>query len=1119
MRHTASEEEPIFLPPEPQAGQAPATANPDRSATAAAEGERPHLPKVRAQPPPSLFTTEEVKTVPPTKEPLHELTRHSISIGGAADALAVSGTKSFSQESNGDGVDPDADTESVDSYGIPRYYPHYPKGSGGGHGDTSVPWNLRQPNRRSNCTFFDALRMPQMWRQLEFATRITALAVLIPAALIAAKLPNSPFISAFMPISASVLAAKRTSGEAVAYIFSWARAGCFWLPLSIIAGALHLGDHMAAWCVYYTIMLFIMATFTEGIVRRISLLLFNSCMVGFLVDKSRDSLYPCRVMVDWCIGTGLCTVAAFFPYPIFCKKEAQRLLGDLARNAGTAYRGLVYSFWSPSNVERNMAMSKVRVMTESLDELLPKFENFQSFSFYEFFFESPETRIIRDIKFTFFERLRVNLSSMTRVLDMVEAKPSAIDDSDRCKAFGELLNPHLNAVAEAFDDLVVLLAQAKTRGAILDLQSHFSSFQGYTEDLEDAYKLARRMLFYEHTSAVLEEFVPLMTFYLFTVVCVRDTVDIFYTKVRAHEATTSQLMRQIFEKTIWGPFMDNINFLKKLLAFRNRREVQVVIEAAKVSGAMILTIGFSYLIEVSMDSFTGPNIIAFIAGSNPVEAVQESIVRLTGCLLGTVLGFFAGTYSKTAVQRVASLCTLMFCGTFLRNDKEYAVMAVYGMFVLIPLDSILETTIEDTVARMNQNTFGIFIYLFVSALVLPLSPSLILRAKRSNVLRQMSETINSMMELFTTPLSRDLLHQGTSAAAVNLVDSSEFCPVTGNAMVKPISNRSMHMLRQTDTFMDHINTQIIDVTRRLKGTKDVMRFAKDERTLVEVDYPVKACEKTQLHMYRMTMLLKTMWMSWNVIRSQRYYTEETKHMMASLQPIARDVAVAFQRFVDLMAYMLKDPAINLEGDIMKSVLDLISASTELHTRKSQIMLILINKSVENFSEKMNKSMSASTSSGNVPHNGIAADAGHAPRLDDVNRDLSYDGLHDFKRRHGGPTSNNSGLRRSATFDGAFYRMQSYVPVTSPCTAGGYNFRVMESERNVSVFPLLNRDGKDRSVASIGPLRLPPTFQFPVSSEDAEGMHSFTLSLEMFANETKLLMMSLSTMLDLLRSKM
>lgn len=46
------------------------------------------------------------------------------------------------------------------------------------------------------------------------------------------------------------------------------------------------------------------------------------------------------------------------------------------------------------------------------------------------------------------------MSSMNRVLDMVEATPDAIDKSDRSRAFGELLVPHLNSMGEAFDELI-----------------------------------------------------------------------------------------------------------------------------------------------------------------------------------------------------------------------------------------------------------------------------------------------------------------------------------------------------------------------------------------------------------------------------------------------------------------------------------------------------------------------------------------------------------------------------------------------------------------------------------------------------------------------------------------
>lgn len=1030
--------------------------------------------------------------------PVHEVTKES------HHRFESSGDEDAGDDRRAADYQDDDDAVSLDSHGLPRYSVRFPAQRFPDEGtDAPVPRGTfdgdEDRKRRKKKSFlrhlqFDMisfLRARRFWELFEFATRVTAIPVLIPSALLAAKLPHSPFISPFAAISATVLAAKPTVGEAVAYLFIWIRAGCLWLPLAVIAGALGIGHSKVAWCFYYTIILFLVAVFTEAMPRRICLLLLNSCLVGFLNDPTNGAVFPCRVMVDWSIGGAFCLAAAFSPYPIFCKTEAQRLLSDIARNTGTAFRGLVYSFWSTSDVERNMSMSKVRIMTQSLDVLLPAFEHSQAFSFFEFLFETAEARELRMLKFRLFERLRVNLSSMTRVLDMVEASPSAIDGSDRSQAFGRILTPHLNNVAEAFDECVGLLAAARTKKALLALRDHVVALRDRTDELQGAYGLARQMLFYEFTSDTLEEFVPLMTFYIFTVVCFRDSIDIFDLRAKKFKSSVKSTLLLTVRKTAVDPFMDNVGFVRALFSNKNRREVQRVIEGAKVSLAMILTIGFTFLIKVEKASFTGPNIIAFVSGMNPVEAVQASIVRLTGCLIGTVLGFFAGTYSNTPVQRVASLCALMFLGTFLRFDKEYGVMSVYAMLVLVPLDSVLTTTVTDTISRMNQNTAGIFIYLLVSILVLPQSPSVILRRKRIKVLRRMSGLVSNMMWFFSVPLVSELGNHSFSfggsfadigpkvARAVTLRDGLDATATTrtGHTMQRslfdmdvcgehPFPNRSMFMPPLPDTPMEALDRQIQEIMGRLKDTKEFMGFAKDERGLVTIDYPVKACTDVYQHMYRMTFLLRTMWLSWTVIRSQPQYTPETRRMMASLQPIARDVAAAFARTIDVITFTMKEPSINLDGDLMRAELDFIRACNELHTRKSKIMLILVHNSVEKHRSRV-VAMSSSPSSG----------------------------VRD--RRFG----------------------SDRVPSApqSP-TSHGADFRVVPSERNVNVLPYLSPAAK-AAADTLGPVPLPRDFVFPVTSADTEGLHSLTLCLEMFANETKLLMVGLGVMMDYLRSKL
>uniref|UniRef100_A0A146LR03 Uncharacterized protein n=1 Tax=Lygus hesperus TaxID=30085 RepID=A0A146LR03_LYGHE len=115
-----------------------------------------------------------------------------------------------------------------------------------------------------------------------------------------------------------------------------------------------------------------------------------------------------------------------------------------------------------------------------------------------------------------------------------------------------------------------------------------------------------------------------------------------------------------------------------------------------------------------------------------------------------------------------------------------------------------------------------------------------------------------------------------------------------------------------------------------------------------------------------------------------------------------------------------------------------------------------------------------------------------------------------------PYNSMSHLSRAATFDTLM--MHRYDSIGSPTRP---MFNVVSSDRNVTVLPFLRHQSttNDVEMASMGPVQLPEKFEFPVTSEDVEGLHSFTLCLEMFANETKMVMMSIGAMNDFRSSKM
>ncbi|CCW68879.1 unnamed protein product [Phytomonas sp. Hart1] len=981
--------------------------------------------------------------------------------------------------------------------------------------DFYVPWDLRQAKHAKRFVFFDFLRIPRFWEQLEFALRVTLLAAVIPALFMTIPgLPN-PFVSYVFVFSSMALASRVYVGESLSYVFSWLRAGALWVPLTMLAAALHLGHNVAWWGVYYALLLFVIALFTEDISRRICLYLFNVCMITLLMRKTHDLIYPCRVMADWCIGIVLCTISTFIPYPRFCYKHAENLIWQIAKTTGNTLQGITHSFWSKSNVTRNMAISRVRVLEESLNAKLVELESYQSLTMYEFFAESSEARQIRALKIALFERLRVNISTLLRVLTMVETNPAVVDDSARSQAFKAIIVPHLAAVSSAFDQLMTGIALARSTSAIRKLKPSFDLVYKCTSRLQEDFTMARRMFLYESTYDTMETFFPLMAVYLFTLVSFSEAVGVFQSDMDELHTCLGELFMTLFRTTTYKPFCKNLIFIKTLFLTGNRREVQRVIEAAKVSGAMVLTLGLTYFMDIHQSHFTGPNIIAFVSGMNPVESLQASIVRLTGCLIGSVLGFLAGAYSDTEAERVSLLCLLIFFFTFFRNDKDYGIMSVYAMFVIIPLNAINRPTVKETMDRMNQNTIGIFIYLLISILILPLSPSVILRAKRVNILKRINEALSSILDLFYDPFIGVLADSNSNTQPthkiVNIDDHND--AKAHNSMNSPSPYYSLRTMRIPDDHLSKITTILNDIHHRIKASKPYVNFSKEERGLVEVDYPVRACAETYEHMRIMLLLLRAMWMSWRLFRRQRLYTKEMRRLMVHLQPVVARISNSFSSIMNLIIYSIQNPTTNLEGEIMKSVLNLLKSCKELQARMNEMLVLLIAESVERFRDpategeppkRLFKNGASSThpdttfgsttaniskGAGDFAHTAVAL---QFPKAEiDRKHALSRHRLHHlslpFSKFYSNGSDTNQTNARSSRYDMAD---ESSIEVIRKGT-----LNKKQREGHHVLVPLLEN------------------FEFPISSEDSESLHSFALSLLMFANETKMLMTSIQVMTD------
>ena len=89
------------------------------------------------------------------------------------------------------------------------------------------------------------------------------------------------------------------------------------------------------------------------------------------------------------------------------------------------------------------------------------------------------------------------------------------------------------------------------------------------------------------------------------------------------------------------------------------------------------------------------------------EAVQGSVVRLVGTLLGSVFGFFffffAASLASIPRDRVAALCTALGVLTLFRQQPTIGLGAVYACFTAVSQISVV--IVDDSVPCFSKGNY------------------------------------------------------------------------------------------------------------------------------------------------------------------------------------------------------------------------------------------------------------------------------------------------------------------------------------------------------------------------------------------------------------------------------
>ncbi|ORC87539.1 uncharacterized protein TM35_000211450 [Trypanosoma theileri] len=864
-----------------------------------------------------------------------------------------------------------------------------------------IPWQLREAYGDTRCSYFDFLGTRYFWFLIQFSVRVTFVGMLIPAILIALKLHDPPYISVYT-LSGVVLGVGTSVGQSASFLIQFLRAACLWLPLATFCIAVNLRRYLVVWLIVYLLFLFIIGCITANSTRRMGLMLFNIAVVAHLVGGNTNLISPSRLLIEWLVGALFAFAATLIPYPLLSTRSARSTNKRLFTNCATAFRGLLSCFWASSNIQRSMGMVRIRRVTSSIDTLLAKINQTEDFTVYEFIvFDSYEKREVRLQKTALVEQLCLNLRSMTRVIDIVQDNPSIIDGSSRCTEFGASLSRSMEIISRAVEELFHGLSNAQKWKDLYELDPLFHNCARTIKKLQEEFADASRVLFYERDSSQeMEEFIPLMTFFVFSVVNFWYALDEFHRHIRLEQSTSARSTLRLLWQGLWDPIWETLCFLRRLFTKPTKPDLRVVVESAKVSVAMLIAVLFFYYVRPQLLLLSGPSVIAIFSGTNPVEAVQASIMRLIGTLVGSIIGFFAASLSDTVVDHIVSLCSITAVLTFFRTGEKYGLLAMYANFVAVTsLSLVTVSTADSVIGRMQQNAFAIMIYCLITILVFPVSPGELLMKRRMKVLRSVSSIVGSIMTFYSKPTEKDIQKQNKS----NNINShpTDHCTIQVEEDGSNLNNHSHHhhhhlffnnhssnnsrggshdfgllnsrpmafvSAPEGDSRIPVLFTEVNKLKSILRSTVKIMPFAADERGIIPRVYPQKACEAINTALFRIFALVYTMACSWKLMFEKGYFTAEVRRILHYISPIASDIQYSLQRFVNILSFYVEHPNSSLGPELAKCLMELRALINEFAEREHHAILTVISEAVEVQKELNNLAREREGHDGNIINN-------------------------------------------------------------------------------------------------------------------------------------------------------
>ena len=564
---------------------------------------------------------------------------------------------------------------------------------------------------------FKFLLKPEFWRRIEFALRVSLLAIL-PAAVVAYD-PDTTSkweLPGLIPLLAMIVS-QPTIGQVTAGVIQVLRA--FVLVLVVVYVTIEVDvfayHPFLGWGAWYFASCFFITVFAYGLVGKISIMLYNALMV-ILFRGGMTAMYPLYFTRQNLIGCAMGLAAALIPFPRFETTNWQMDIQRSVRAFSAAFGGITPSMWV-RRLDRRVNMVAVRNFRNEMEAALERGRAREGVASWELWFARRHAALKYRMEVA--QRLLHNLDSMITVLEAVDHDPKSAELWDNCAMFqtvGEHIKGHMADLSLEVESFLEDLLQKKTSA------DDAAVLRSAERQLEAAFTIARRATIYKIFEICGDrpyDYYPFLAAgsMLFSY---SDCIRVL-TEVREPDGPAAW---SIVRGMLLFPVRDVAALAAELRGIWRGERTMVLRLLTALKLCFTLTSIISLLLYLDVQNPAGgATVVGFVMDSDPSVSVFVGTRHVLGTVFGSVYGFLATSISKSVTELIILITALMMIVAFVKaGGPQWGLVGHYAGFAALTA-MVPYVTPNNMIATIQQNVAAVTWLVIVNNVVLPNWPS------------------------------------------------------------------------------------------------------------------------------------------------------------------------------------------------------------------------------------------------------------------------------------------------------------------------------------------------------------------------------------------------------------